>query len=77
MSGVCVCGCKGSGHDLSTARGTLNAAGGQGVRSTWQLNTYSCSQLLQTCCVICNCCKVKNHILNRNGAQWHYNTLRL
>lgn len=30
---VC-CGCEGSGHDLSTARGTLDAAGGQGVRST-------------------------------------------
>lgn len=46
----------------------------KGVRSTWQLNTYSCSQLLQTYCVIG---KVINHILNRNGARWHYNTLML
>lgn len=50
VSGVECCGCEGSGHDLSTARGTLDAAGGQG--GAFYLAAQSCSQLLQTCCVI-------------------------
>lgn len=80
MSLVCVCADVGaSGQVLSTARGTLDAAGGQrGVRSTWQLKTYSCSHSCSKLVALIVICKVKNHIfLERNGARWHYNTLRL
>lgn len=64
MSLVCVCADVGaSGQVLSTARGTLDAAGGQrGVRSTWQLKTYSCSHSCSKLVALIVICKVKNHI---------------
>lgn len=57
MSLVCVCADVGaSGQVLSTARGTLDAAGGQrgGAFYLAAQNVLMLAQLLQTCCVNCN-----------------------
>lgn len=76
----CVCAdVKVSGsRSLNGTRNTRRGRRSTGGAFYWAAQNvlmlaYCCFKLVALIVI----CKVKNHILERNSARWHYNTLRL